>query len=174
VLQCAVVCCNDRVGAARWRVEPASPSRSPNGSLRCSVLQCIVVCCSILQCVAACCNLQVRAWRVSPSHHLSVVSLCCSVVLCVAACCSMLQHVAVCCNFQVGAWSRARNTPLHRTCHMYLFVGLFIGLFVKEPSNKTQLQKKGFICRRALQKQGDRCKRAPQRGTFSRKRVIRL
>ena len=59
--------------------------------VRCSVLQCVVVCCSVLQ------NLQcvahvLEAWAVSHAFSvLQCVALCCSVLQCVSVRCSVLK-----------------------------------------------------------------------------------
>ena len=54
-------------------------------TVRCSVLQCVVMCCSVLH------------WQ-KMSLVALIVAVCCSVLWCVAACCSVLQCVEVYCS----------------------------------------------------------------------------
>jgi len=135
VLQCVAVFCSETCAARHGNVlqqvvVTVTPTERVMG-MRCSVLQCAVVCgsvlqwhphsvlwisvavcCSVLQCATVCCS------HTYGTHHgcvLKCVAVCCSVLKCVAVCCSVLQWSLLC-----ASWASA-NKLLWDVTHSYVW-----------------------------------------------------
>jgi len=92
-------------------------------AVRCSVLQCVVMCYSVLQCVAVCCS--VVSCVAARYIVLRRNAVCCCVLLCVAVCCHVLRCGAPHCN-TCSIPLCAIIAPHRNTCVIHICANMYM------------------------------------------------